>query len=93
MEEDGRLRYVGGAGTGFSVTEMARLKDLLDKERTKGPPPDLKTLKPCQKASFGPYCAIALSWKSAAGRASAIFVRRAISGSGKIAPRERAGGR
>ncbi len=41
VEEDGRLRYVGGVGTGFSGDELDRAKARLDEDRRKSPPSDL----------------------------------------------------
>lgn len=40
-EVGGRLRYVGGVGTGFSQAEIARTVDRLAADRRDGPPPDL----------------------------------------------------
>ncbi|MBE9607228.1 DNA ligase D [Acetobacteraceae bacterium H6797] len=37
-DEEGQLHYVGGVGTGFSRTELTRLRKLLDQAETESPP-------------------------------------------------------
>ncbi len=41
VEENGRLRYVGGVGTGFDAAELDRAKERLDRDRLKGPAPEI----------------------------------------------------
>lgn len=41
VEENGRLRYVGGVGTGFSADQLDAAKARLDPDRRKGPAPEI----------------------------------------------------
>lgn len=41
VEENGRLRYVGGVGTGFSASQFDAAKARLDPDRRKGPSPEI----------------------------------------------------